>query len=104
MAVHRLANQVGAGRARPLVLLGAELPASRAADWGLLDEVVPDPAARSAEVLDALAGTAGKELSIRRRLLLEAASTGFDDALGAHLAACDRALRLAAEHSGAQPR
>jgi len=38
----------------------------------------------------------GRELSIRRRLLLEAASTSFEDALGAHLAACDRALRRAA--------
>ena len=96
MALYRLANQVGAGRARQLALFGTELPADRAAEWGLLDEVVPDPAARSAEVLDAFAGTRGKELAIRRRLLLDAGYTSFEDALGAHLAACDRALRLAA--------
>jgi isomerase DpgB len=96
MALYRLANQVGAGRARSLALFGTELPAARAAEWGLLDEVVPDPAARSRAVLDAFAGTRGKELAIRRRLLLDAGSTSFEDALGAHLAACDRALRLAA--------
>jgi len=96
MALYRRANQVGTGRARSLALFGTELPAARAAEWGLLDEVVPDPAARSRAVLDAFAGTRGKELAIRRRLLLDAGYTSFEDALGAHLAACDRALRLAA--------
>ena len=37
-----------------------------------------------------------KTPKLRRRLLLDAGYTSFEDALGAHLAACDRALRLAA--------
>ncbi|MCZ9336264.1 enoyl-CoA hydratase/isomerase family protein, partial [Streptomyces sp. TRM76130] len=38
-------------------------------------------------------GLSGKELAIRRQLLFDAANTAFEDALGPHLAACDRALR-----------
>jgi isomerase DpgB len=105
MALYRLANQVGTGRARRLALFGSELPAAQAADWGLLDEVVDDPLSRAAQVI-AGAGGNGRELSIRRRLLLEAVSTSFEDALGAHLAACDRALRRAAvdaSHQVGQP-
>jgi isomerase DpgB len=32
-------------------------------------------------------------MAIRRRLMLDAATAAFEDALGRHLAACDRALR-----------
>jgi isomerase DpgB len=103
MALHRLANQVGVARARQAALFGTDLDAPRAGDWGLLDEVVEDPAARCREVLDRLAGTSGKELSIRRQLLFEASSTSFEDALGSHLAACDRALRLASTGPDAAP-
>jgi isomerase DpgB len=38
----------------------------------------------------------GAELAIRRQLMLEAMTTTFEDALGTHLAACDRALRSVA--------
>ena len=42
----------------------------------------------------ALIGTlSGPEVSIRRQLMLDAATVGFEESLGAHLAACDRALR-----------
>ncbi|MEK8174877.1 hypothetical protein NKH77_54940 [Streptomyces sp. M19] len=34
-----------------------------------------------------------QELAVRRQLLLEAASVEYDEALGVHLAACDRELR-----------
>nr|WP_240948115.1 enoyl-CoA-hydratase DpgB [Planosporangium mesophilum] len=95
MALHRLANQVGVARARSAALFGTEIDAARAREWGLLDEVVDDAASRCREVLNTFAGLSGKELSIRRQLLFEASSTSFEDALGAHLAACDRALRLA---------
>jgi isomerase DpgB len=36
---------------------------------------------------------AGPELSVRRQLLNEATSSAYEDAIGAHLAACDRELR-----------
>jgi isomerase DpgB len=53
--------------------------------------------AKKAMELAAAAG--GAELAIRRQLVLEAATTTFEDALGMHLAACDRALRRAAAGS-----
>ncbi|GAA2728966.1 enoyl-CoA-hydratase DpgB [Actinocorallia aurantiaca] len=92
MLVHRLAQQVSVARARRFVLFGGALDAETALADGLLDLVTGpegwDPAGfRLAE------GLAGSELAIRRRLLLEAATTSFEEALGAHLAACDRTLR-----------
>jgi isomerase DpgB len=95
MSVYRLANQLGASRSRQLALLGTGIPAARAVEWGLLDALVDDPLDGTRQVLDALAGVVGTELAIRRQLLTEAMSTSFEDALGSHLAACDRALRLA---------
>jgi isomerase DpgB len=93
MTVHRLTRQAGAAGIRRAVLLGAPIDADRALALNLVDEVSADPAA----ALAALTGTAGavdgKELAIRRQLVFEAGSTAFEDALGAHLAAADRALR-----------
>ncbi|KPI19102.1 Enoyl-CoA hydratase/isomerase [Actinobacteria bacterium OK074] len=99
MAVHRLANQLGVAKVRQLVLFGTELPAVRALEVGLVDELSDDlPAALTARL--ALArGLTGTEIAIRRRLLLEATSTSFEDALGTHLAACDRTLRRLQESS-----
>lgn len=92
MAVHRLANQLGVARTRQLVLFGAELTATEAHAAGLVNAVAADPS----DHLDALAGsvraTTGRELAIRRRLLLDATATSFEESLGVHLAACDRTL------------
>ncbi|WP_223809364.1 enoyl-CoA-hydratase DpgB [Nocardiopsis listeri] len=93
MAIHRIAQQCGVGRARRMVLFGHEASAWEAVEIGLLDEV-------SSAVEEALAAhvarardASGAGLAVRRRLLSEAATTGFGDALGTHLAACDRTLR-----------
>jgi isomerase DpgB len=106
MLVYRLANQLGVARARSLVLFGTEIPALRAAELGIIDEIADDVTAAAAERTDLVRGFAGTELAIRRRLLLDAAATSFEDALGTHLAACDRALRrgdLTAGHGHAAP-
>lgn len=92
MAVHRLANQLGAARARRLVLRPQEIHAQAAVDLGLVDEIAVDPHDR-ARAASVLLGGAGTEFAIRRGLLLDAPTTPFDDALGSHLAACDRELR-----------
>jgi isomerase DpgB len=95
MALYRLVNQVGVGAARRMVVLGTPVTATRAAGLGLVDEVAEDAVARVRAVLQSAGGAHGRELAIRRQLLFEAAATSFEDALGTHLAACDRALRLA---------
>jgi isomerase DpgB len=95
MALYRLASQLGTARARRLGLLGLDLPVAEAVAWGLVDEVAGDTAAAARTVLTSLAGHRGTELAIRRQLLSEARSTSFEEATGTHLAACDRAIRLA---------
>jgi isomerase DpgB len=98
LALYRLTNQLGAPAARRLLVLHEALSAARAFEIGVIDEVVADEhdaVVRVREVLHALNPVRGKEFAIRRQLILEAGSTTFDDALGPHLAACDRSLRLA---------
>jgi isomerase DpgB len=95
MTLYRMANQLGVARVRRLALFGVEIGAVRAAGLGLVDEVGDDVVALAREALEILGGVPGRELAIRRRLLLDATTTSYEDALGSHLAACDRAVRLA---------
>ncbi|QUW85361.1 enoyl-CoA hydratase/isomerase family protein [Streptomyces mirabilis] len=91
MALYRLAQQAArAGRIRRAALFGAPITARDALDLGLVDELIDDvPTALSAAI--ALTGSvSGPELAIRRQLFLEAPSVLFEEALGAHLSACDR--------------
>ncbi|MFE0045156.1 enoyl-CoA-hydratase DpgB [Streptomyces albireticuli] len=100
MAVHRLVNQIGAARTRQLVLWGHELSAESAHRMGLVDELTTEveDTVRAAALL--LGRTAGAEMAVRRQLLLEAATTEHEEALGSHLAACDRELRRLAPRDG----
>ncbi|MGW3730079.1 enoyl-CoA-hydratase DpgB, partial [Streptomyces sp. NPDC000851] len=66
---------------------------------GIADEIAEDPAAALADAADLTGGLSGQEVAIRRQLLFDATTTSFEDALGAHLAACDRVLRRSAEQS-----
>lgn len=93
MAVHRLVRHTGLAHARRLVLWGHDVTAPRALEYGLIDETVPDTgeAVRTATVW--LGRASAAEVAVRRALLLEAASTLHEDALGTHLAACARELR-----------
>lgn len=93
MALHRLATQIGVAATRRLLPGGTELTAARAVELGLFDDITTDPHAALAAKLAELVEVEGTEFAIRRRLLLDAPTTTFDDALGVHLAACDRALR-----------
>ena len=95
MGLYRLAAQLGVARARDLAVLGRPLSAERARALGLIDAVT-EPGAKNDSVATGLAifeSSAGSEIAIRRRLVLDAATTRFEDALGAHLAASDRTLR-----------
>ena len=95
MVLHRLANQIGTAQARRLALFGGEVTAVQARRVSLIDEIVDD-VVEGVAASTQLAGVAtGTELGIRRRLMMEATSTSYEEALGAHLAACDRSLRRA---------
>jgi isomerase DpgB len=92
MAVYRLAQQAGVARIRRAVLFGIPIGATEALDLHLVDELAEEPSTATAELVGNLSGP---ELAIRRQLMLDATSTSFEEALGTHLAACDRALRNA---------
>jgi isomerase DpgB len=97
LALFRLVNQAGAAGTRRAVLFGEPIEADEAVALSLVDEITDDPGSALAELAARAGAYSGSELAIRRQLMFDAATTGFEDALGAHLAACDRTLRRGAE-------
>ncbi|MEV7130466.1 enoyl-CoA-hydratase DpgB [Streptomyces sp. NPDC093260] len=93
MSLYRLVRHLGLGQARRLVLGDAALSARRACELGLLDQVDDDVHGAVRAATARLGRLSGREITVRRQLLLEAATAEYDDALGLHLAACDRELR-----------
>lgn len=93
MACFRLAHQVGVVRIRKATLFGIPIDAKDALALRIVDEVTEDPEGALAATAEAIASFSGADLAIRRQLIFDAATTSFEDALGAHLAACDRVLR-----------
>ncbi|WP_053048704.1 enoyl-CoA-hydratase DpgB [Streptomyces antioxidans] len=93
MAAYRLVQLAGPARVRRALLFGVPIEAPEAIALGVADELADDPAGAIAAAARLAGGLAGKELAIRRQLLFDAATTSFEDALGPHLAACDRELR-----------
>ncbi len=93
MALYRLARHgAGAAPIRRALLVGDPVTAADALALHLVDEVTGDPAAALARAAERAAAFY-PDLAIRRQLMFDAATTGFEEALGAHLAACDRELR-----------
>jgi isomerase DpgB len=74
----------------------------RATELGLIDQVSEDISAAVLTAAVLTGRTSDQELAVRRQLLLEAASVEYDDALGVHLAACDRELRRLREAETAE--
>jgi isomerase DpgB len=96
MTLFRLGRQGSGAGLRRAALLGTPIETDEAAAAGLIDLVVDEPGAALAELAVRAGSAAGTELAIRRQLLLDAGQHSFEEALGAHLAACDRALRRTA--------
>jgi isomerase DpgB len=96
MSLYRLARQLPAGVVRRAALFGRVLDASEALGLHLVHEVTDDPSAAVTAAVRQVAAGSGTELAVRRQLTAEAPAVGYEDALGVHLAACDRALRRAA--------
>ncbi|WP_433399582.1 enoyl-CoA-hydratase DpgB [Streptomyces sp. CA-146814] len=96
MAGYRLVQLAGAAQVRRALLFGEPIEAPTAMRIGLADELTDDLAAALTAVVELVDGMAGEEIAIRRQLHFDAATTSFEDALGPHLAACDRVLRMPA--------
>ncbi|MFJ6141696.1 enoyl-CoA-hydratase DpgB [Kitasatospora sp. NPDC092286] len=95
MALYRLSQQTGVARIRRAVLFGRPIEAAEALDLHLVDELADDPAGALAASPELAGVLSSPELAIRRQLMLDATTTSFEEALGSHLAACDRVLRKA---------
>ncbi|MBD0689542.1 enoyl-CoA-hydratase DpgB [Streptomyces sp. CBMA123] len=104
MSVYRLVRHLGLAKARQIVIWGNDISVDRTLELGLIDQISEDvaEAVHTATVL--MGRISDQELTIRRLLLLEAGSADYDDAVGVHLAACDRELRrLRQDASAATP-
>ncbi len=94
MALYRLARQTaGTAPVRLAALFGSPIEAAAAQAIGVIDEVTDNVTAAIERAMEMAATARGAELGIRRQLMQEALTTSYEDALGVHLAACDRALR-----------
>jgi len=97
MALYRLARQAPNSTAvRQAALYGAAIGIEDALALHLVHEVTDDVDAAVATATARAAEVSGTELAVRRQLALDAQTVGFEEALGTHLAAVDRTLRLAA--------
>lgn len=97
MSLHRLVNQVGITQARRIALFGLQINVDQAIELNLFDEAVDDTLLALAMFFRSLSSINTGDIAVRRQLILDASATSFEDALGTHLAACDRVLRY--EHS-----
>ncbi|MFI5916519.1 enoyl-CoA-hydratase DpgB [Dactylosporangium sp. NPDC051541] len=98
MALYRLARQAPhAAAVRRAALFGAAIDIADALAVHLVHEVTDDLDAAVEAAAARAATLSGTELAVRRQLALDAPTVGFEEALGTHLAAVDRTLRLAAE-------
>ena len=94
MAIYRLIRHTaGAAPARRAVLFGTPIGADTAKMIGLIDEVADNATVAVELAMEAVTAAQGAELAIRRQLMLDALTSTFEEALGVHLAACDRSLR-----------
>jgi isomerase DpgB len=92
MGIYRLVHQIGYARSRKLMLSGAELQAELAREFDIIDDITDSDLEAVTRVnLRELAAI--DDFAVRRRLLQDGLSSSFDEAIGAHLAACDRTLR-----------
>lgn len=97
MTLYRLGrSHAGAAAVRRAVLFGTAIGAQEAVTLQLVDVLADDVEAVLAATVATTPSVRGSELAIRRQLLFDASTTSFEEALGAHLAACDRALQAAA--------
>lgn len=99
MALYRLVNQIGAGATRRTILFGTPVLADQALELHLLDQVVDDPANALSDFVETVMSSTHAKPAIRRQLMLDATTTSFEEALGRHLAACDRVLRDATDEA-----
>jgi isomerase DpgB len=97
MAIYRLSQQIGMIQARRLLLHGHDLNASTCLSLGLIDEILAGPMEDLGKLVEDVSRL--EEFGMIRRLIQESHTEAYEEALGAHLAACDRILRKSSNTS-----
>jgi len=92
MATFRLAKYVGLGHAKRLTVTSEVIPAHRAAELGLIDEVMDDLDAGLEWAVEALGPNHSIAVELNRRLLNECYAASAENAIGHFLAAQHRAI------------
>ncbi|MBO0882934.1 MAG: hypothetical protein J2P17_21875 [Mycobacterium sp.] len=90
-ALFRLVQLIGPTQTKRLTVLGEPVNARAALACGLIDILSDDPVREIDRLRATVTGL--DDLRVVRQLIAEATHTSYDEALGAHLAACDRYLR-----------
>jgi 2-(1,2-epoxy-1,2-dihydrophenyl)acetyl-CoA isomerase len=92
-----LPRLVGVARAKELLLLGRELPARQAADWGVIHRAVPDVELDGATeaLVDELARAATVAVGLTKRCINKSLETGVHDAMENEALALELSSRTA---------
>lgn len=93
MTLYRLARQVGESITRKVALDADGISAKRGIELHIIDEIIDVGTDGADRIARLLRNAPPEDFAIARRLMQDSLSTSFDEALGAHLAACDRTLR-----------
>lgn len=93
MTLYRLARQIGESIARKAVLEADGISAQRGIELHIIDEIIDVGTDKADRTTRLFRNTPPEDFAVARRLMQDSLSTNFDEALGAHLAACDRTLR-----------
>lgn len=93
MSLYRLSRQVGEARTRKLLLDCMILSAAEAEELSIVDTCVSSTSNDLTSFESLLKSSRSRDFWVRRKLMQEGTSADFDNALGSHLAACDRMLR-----------
>jgi isomerase DpgB len=99
MSLYRVGRQIGLTRARKLLQGCGFIDADRAEKYELVDAIVPDSAEAFGYHNQLVLSSNIEDVAIYRRLVNESLQLPFEDAVGLHLAACERALRNASHVS-----
>lgn len=95
MVLYRLIRQIGEARTKQLFLESSPIAAEGCRARDIIDNINDSMEEVSLDMVTLATDSVADDFAIRRRLMQDSYATTYEDALGAHLAACDRTCRSA---------
>jgi isomerase DpgB len=93
MAVYRLSRQIGERATCKLLLMSKDIDLDTAIRFNVVDDQLSEAISEIDSLREYLRSAPIRDFAVRRRLIHDSLSLSYDEALGIHLAACDRILR-----------